>query len=156
MALPAFPKSIEFDDPALHFDPAAPYTLEYRAGINDDAVRQVRPVPEAMRALCGPLTLPGELTGSFNKARGGRPRFVRMDLDPAANNGYTGASFHLYYYENRPGFEVSVTRPGDHYPARLGTCPDCGSPWTRHTDRAWGWATDCEACGYHRFVSMGD
>jgi DNA-binding MarR family transcriptional regulator len=158
MALADFPKSVEFDAPELHFDPDAPYTQEYTPGINDDAVRQVRPVPDAMRALVGPLTLPGTLTGSFDKSRGGRPRFVRLDLDPELNNGYTSASFHTYYYPNRGGFDASVKRPGDYRSARLSACPKCASPWCRHTDEAYGWATDCEveSCRYHFYVSMGD
>ena len=149
-------KSINFEAAELAFDPAAVRGMVYPPDVNDHTSDQRRPVPEAMRALAAPLTLPGTVIARFHDpARIPRPRWVQAALDPEANRGYTSASFHLYYYEGRR-FSVTVRGPGTVHTTSLLTCPKCGSLWCTHAQQAWGNATDCPDCGYHQFYSIGD
>jgi hypothetical protein len=155
MPATSFPAYITYTDPALAYDPAAKYEPVYGPG--SDFARRDMPAPASIRPLAEPLTLPAVITVHYyvGGAGGAHPTWFHADLDPAANNGYTHGSFSVSHPENR-GFTVSATRPGDVTHGALHPCPKCGDPWCRTDQEAWGNATDCDACGYHNFYSIGD
>jgi hypothetical protein len=152
--------SITYSDPAITFDPAGSWEPVYEPHINTTTVTQVRPVPDPMRELAAPLTLGDTVTVTFERSgdadEGTYGRVFTVQLDPELNHGYTRAWFHAHYQDGR-GFDINVgQRAGDHYPAGLGTCYKCGSPWRRAEQQNWGIATDCEECGHHTYYSIGD
>lgn len=145
-----------YTDPGLAWDPAAPVTMVYKH--TADWWDQPHPVPDTMRELAAPLTLPGRVTVRYCRHDGHvAVTFFAADLDPAANHGYTRAGWHPYHDVGKP-FAFTVTRGdgthGNH--GSLATCGGCRSPWALGIQEAYGNATECGECGHRDYYSIGD
>lgn len=67
--------------------------------------------------------------------------------NPIVKVGETRSGLALWGHDGEPADHKATPQP---------TCPACRSPEYRVRAEAWGDSWDCNACGHHEFVSLGD